>query len=78
MSTGIEVQISRNDIDDIIFVIPIHEVESGNLFMAGSKLIYFQRYGLSNNNLIPCPSSVYYSRYLVEPFSIHIFQSLNT
>jgi hypothetical protein len=78
ISTGVEVNVSRNIIDDIIFVLPLQEVESGNLFMAGSDFIYFQRYGLSNNTLILCPSSVYYSRYIVEPFSIRIFQSLNT
>ena len=78
ISTGVEVNVSRNNIDDIIFVLPLQEVESSNLFMAGSDFIYFQRYGLSNNTLILCPSSVYYSRYIVEPFSIRIFQSLNT
>ena len=31
ISTGVEVNVSRNNIDDIIFVLPLQEVESGNL-----------------------------------------------
>jgi hypothetical protein len=45
--------------------------------MAGSHSMFFQRYGMLNNAIAPCPESVYFSSYLVEPLSVRLFQSLN-
>jgi hypothetical protein len=77
MSVGEEIYLPRHSIIDIIFVLPIQEVESGYLSMAGSHSMFFQRYGMLNDAIAPCPESVYFSSYLVEPLSVRLFQSLN-
>jgi hypothetical protein len=69
--------VSRHCITDIIFVFPLQEVESGFISIAGANPTYFQQFAIHNNTLIPCPATVYFPRYLVEPLSVRLFQSLN-
>ena len=59
--------VSRHCITDIIFVFPLQEVESGFISIAGANPTYFQQFAIHNNSLIPCPATVYFTRYLVEP-----------
>lgn len=70
--------VPRRSIVDIIFILPITEVESGMFHIAGSKVAYFMRYYMrADGKLIGCTSYVYLKRYMVEPFSHRIFSSIN-
>jgi hypothetical protein len=65
--------LSQHCITDIIFVFPLQEVESGFISIAGANPTYFQWFAIHNNSLIPCPATVYFARYLVEPLSVRLF-----
>jgi hypothetical protein len=52
MASDEKVFVLRRDILDIIFILPIYEVESGMFHISGSKSIYFKRYRLHRDNII--------------------------
>jgi hypothetical protein len=70
--------VNRSFIVDIIFIVPIREVESGMFHMAGSDHVYFIRYFIDDDErLSECNTVFYFERSLVEPFSHRVFSSLN-
>jgi hypothetical protein len=46
-----EIYISRSDVTDILFVVPIAEVESGMFSMSGASNVYFIRYKFLNGEM---------------------------
>jgi len=73
-----KVTIPRSSIRDIIFILPIKEVESAMFHMAGSKVAYFIRYYLdADQRLHDYGARFYLDQYVVEPFSHRIFSSMN-
>jgi hypothetical protein len=73
-----EIYISRSDVTDIVFVVPIAEVESGMFSMSGASNVYFIRYKFLNGGMHCFPTSFYFSRYIMEPLSVRLFNVLNT
>lgn len=73
-----EIYISRSDVTDILFVVPIAEVESGMFSMSGASNVYFIRYKFLNGEMHCFPTSFYFSRYIVEPLGVRLFNVLNT
>lgn len=67
----------RSRIYDIIFIVPLAEVESGLFFMSGACNIFFQRYVIFDGTAVPCNQEYYFCRRFIQPFSIRIFHSLN-
>jgi hypothetical protein len=69
---------ARIDVVDVVFCLPIMELESGMVHLTGASNLYFVRFVLTDDNrLIPFPSSFYFSPYYIAPFSIRLFGSLN-
>jgi hypothetical protein len=70
--------IFRLSVVDIIFIVPISEVESGLFHVAGSRMAYFTRYVIKDNGArSQCSLKFYYNRHTVEPFSHRLFLSFN-
>jgi hypothetical protein len=70
--------ISRANITDVVFVIPVAEIESGMFFLSGAANVFCIRYALLDGRMQCFPSSYYFSRYMVEPISVRLFNALNT
>jgi hypothetical protein len=69
---------SKTDIVDIVYVVPIEELESGLVHITGACNLFFARYGFTEEDkLFRFPSSLYFSIQYVYPFSFRIFSSLN-
>jgi hypothetical protein len=73
-----EMYITRNQISDVAFILPIQEVESGRFFLSSSENSFVIRYSYDNNHMIPWATSFYFSRCGVEPLGVHLFHALNT
>jgi hypothetical protein len=72
------VSVPRASILDIVFIVPINEVESGMFHIAGSRSAFFTRYYMDSDGTISkCNNVFYFERYFVEPFSHRIFSALN-
>lgn len=71
---------SREQLIDIVYVIPIGELESGMVHMTGASNIYFVRYEIQENNKITNSPSAYYFFHprLIRPFSVRLFLALNS
>jgi hypothetical protein len=72
------ISVARNDVEDVVFVIPSQELESGLVHLTGSSNLYFVRFSVSEDDTI-CNfvSSLYFRIYFIEPFSILLFGALN-
>jgi hypothetical protein len=69
---------SRNAINDIVYVVPIQELESGMVHITGAGNLFFARYGYGDQErLFQFPSSLYFAVQYISPFSFRIFASLN-
>ncbi len=62
-----EMYITRNQIVDVAFILPIQEVESGRFFLSSSENSFVIRYSYENNHMMPWATSFYFSRCGVEP-----------
>jgi len=70
--------VPQSNIMDVVFILPVSEVEQGSFYMSGSKLIYFKRYCVTGNNIIqPCHPNAYFGKFYLEPFSIRLFHASN-
>ncbi len=73
-----QIEIGRKAIVDVAFILPLDEIESGLFFLARTENTYCIRYIMVNDALISCRPSLYFSRCLVEPLSVCVFNHLNT
>ena len=69
--------IDRASIIDIAFIVPLHEVEGGLFHLAGARNTYFIRYQQHHDRGFEVYSGSMLQPRSVEPFSSHIFRSLN-
>jgi hypothetical protein len=70
--------VARRDVVDVVFSLPITELESGMVYLTGASNLFFVRFTLSEDDrLFPFPSSVYFNICYIAPFSIRLFGSLN-
>ena len=68
----------RSAIEDVAFVVTIHELESGLVHLTGASKIYFARFGfLDEHRLCQIPPSLYFSIQFVAPFTFRLFSALN-
>jgi hypothetical protein len=70
--------IPRCNINDIAFIVPISEVESGRFFLSGARNTYVIRLYDDGRRMKLYKSSFYFSRHLIEPLGVRLFHSLNT
>ncbi len=70
--------VDRSDIQDIVFIIPVAEVESGVFHLSGADNVFCTQFVKENQYMRCSLPSLYFSRYIVEPFSIRLFMALNT
>jgi hypothetical protein len=70
VGTACTMSAARSDIEDIIFIVPIQELESGMVHITGATNLYFARYGYDerDDKLLPYPFSLYFSIQYVSPF----------
>ncbi len=73
-----EIYITRNQIFDVAFILPIQQVESGRFFLSSSENSFVIRYSYDNNHMIPWATSFYFPRFGVEPLGVRLFHALNT
>jgi hypothetical protein len=77
-STTDRLSINRQSIVDIIFIVPIMEVESGLFHIAGLKVTYFSRYFIQADHKVKeNKSKFYFDQYTVEPLTHCLFSSLS-
>ena len=73
------VSVSRSNILDVIFVVPVAEVESGMFYLSGANNVFCIRYQISADGRLHCfPSMLYFARYMIEPLCVRLFNVLNT
>jgi hypothetical protein len=73
-----KLSVPRQAIADIVFIVPIKEVESGMFHVAGSRVAYFTRYFIDENRKVrDCTSMFYLEPYTVGPFTHRLFLSMN-
>jgi len=75
--TSDELWIPRRDIIDVIFVVPIQEVESGRFFLSCAENTFVIRYNHVKDSMLPWVANYYFSRFKVEPFCVRLFHTLN-
>jgi len=75
--TSDELWIPRRDIIDVIFVVPIQEVESGRFFLSCAENTFVIRYSHVKDSMLPWVANYYFSRFKVEPFCVRLFHTLN-
>jgi hypothetical protein len=73
-----EIYITRNQISDVAFILPIQEVESGRFFLYFSENSFVIRYSYENNHMIPWATSFYFSWFGVQPLGVRLFHASNT
>ncbi len=76
--TSQQIFVERCNIQDLAFVIPIQEVESGLFFLSGAENTFCLRYALEKHEMKPSSPFFYFSRFMSEPFGVRVFTSLNT
>lgn len=73
-----EVHVERSKIEDVAFIVPIQEIESGMFYLSGAENTFYIRYVKVINGMQHCAPSLYFSRYLVEPLGVRLFTTMNT
>jgi len=69
---------SIRSIINIVFIVPIQELENGMVHVTGAANIFFIRYAFNNEGRIVCvPPSLYFSHHWIQPISMRLFGALN-
>jgi hypothetical protein len=69
--------VQRDYINDVAFILPLAEVESGLFYMSGASNTFFTMYALYNRSITPYRSTYYFGHHHVEPFTVQLFHSMN-
>jgi hypothetical protein len=78
VATGTFQIISRDAVDDLIFILPLREIESGNVFITGATNLFFVCYLMDKMTVITFSSINYFGYFFIQPLTIRIFSALNT
>ncbi len=70
--------ISRDVVEDLIFILPITEIESGNVFITGATNLFFVRYLIDKTTFVNFSSIQFFGYHFIQPLTIRIFSALNT
>ncbi len=69
---------SITSIINIVFIVPIQELENGMVHITGAGNLYFIRYAFNNEGIIvSVPPSLYFSNYWIQPISMRLFGAIN-
>jgi hypothetical protein len=69
--------ISREEVEDLVFIVPLRDFESGNVFLTGAANLYYVRYLIDKTNAI-CFSSVdFFGYHYIQPITVRMFSALN-
>jgi hypothetical protein len=68
--------VPRSNILDVIFILPVAEVESGLFFMDGAGNSFFLRYVLQNGE-VQSSSTNFFMLHIIQPICICLFHSFN-
>ncbi len=65
-----KISVPQPSIIDIVFIVPIKEVESGMFHIVGSRQVYFSRYFVTSHGRVrECKSVFYFDHRAIDPFS---------
>lgn len=69
---------TREDVADIVFILPSTELESGLVFLTGAANLYFVRYFVNERSALKVNTSIFFGCHmLIQPLSIRLFTALN-
>jgi len=71
--TSDELWIPRRDIIDVIFVVPIQEVESGRFFLSCAENTFVIRYNHVKDSMLPWVANYYFSPTTTHSFTLAMF-----
>jgi hypothetical protein len=67
--------ITRDEAEEVVFIVPIRELESGNLFITGAMNLYFVCNLVDKTTVINYSSNEFFGYHLIQPspfiFSVH-------
>jgi len=69
--------ILRDEVQDLIFILPLAEVETGNVFITGAANLFFVRYLIDQTTHSNFSSVNFFGSHIIQPLTVRIFCSLN-
>jgi len=69
--------ILRDEVQDLIFILPLAEVETGNVFITGAANLFFVRYLIDQTTHSNFSSVIFFGSHIIQPLTVRIFCSLN-
>jgi hypothetical protein len=78
VATGTFQIILRDAVDNLIFILPLREIESGNVFITGATNLFFVHYLVDKTTVITFSSIIFFGYFFIQPLTIRIFSALNT
>jgi len=78
VATNIFQDVFRDVVVDLVFILPLAEVESGNVFITGAANLFFVRYLIDRATHSNFSSVNFLSAHFIQPLTVRIFSSLNT
>jgi hypothetical protein len=69
--------ISRDEVEDLVFILPISELESGDVFITGATNLYFVRYLVDQTFFVNFYSIQFFGYHFIQPLTIRIFSAIN-
>jgi hypothetical protein len=68
---------TREEAEEIVFIVPIRELKSGNFFITGATNLYFAHYLVDQTTAINYSLIEFFGYHLIQPFTAHLFSALN-
>ncbi len=80
VATNIIEDLTRDAVEDIVFILPIQEFESGNVFVTGATNVYFVRFIMdqAQSSITNFSSTNFFGYHFIQPLTVRIFGALNT
>ncbi len=70
--------IERCSITDVVFIVPVQEIESGRFFLSGATNAFLIRFTMNRRHgMLPWLETFYFSRRVNEPISVRLFHAVN-
>jgi hypothetical protein len=69
VATGLVETSSRDTVADVVFIVPLQELETGMVHITGASNIYFIRYAYDEGRLSSVQSTLYFCNNWIQPFS---------
>ena len=73
VATNIFENILRDVVEDLIFILPLAAVESGNVFISGAANLFFVRYLINRTTHSNFSSVNFFGSHFIQPLTVRIF-----